>query len=195
VLGGGGPDEPCKGSGRSVTGVNLGRAVAAAAREGILKAGGGHAMAAGLSMDWARLDDLKVFLAETLAPEIEAAAGETRALWIDATAAIGAATLPLMEALDRIGPYGAGHPEPVFALPDVRVSWAGLARNEHVRFVLEDARGQRLRGIGFRQGGTAVGEALLRKEGAFHVAVKLKRNAWGGTERVEAELLDAAQVG
>lgn len=195
VLGGGGPDEPCKGSGRSVAGVNLGRAVAAAAREGILKSGGGHAMAAGLAMDWARLEDLKAFLSETLAPEIEAAAGETRALWIDATASIGAATLPLLEALDRIGPYGMGHPEPVFALPDVRVTWAGLARNEHVRFVLEDARGQKLRGIGFRQAGTPLGEALMRREGAFHAAVKLKRNAWGGTERVEAELLDAAQVG
>lgn len=195
VLGGGGPDEPCKGSGRSLPGVNLGRAVAAAAREGILKAGGGHAMAAGLSMDWARLADLKAFLSETLAPEIAAAEGEARALWVDATASIGSASLPLMAALDRIGPYGVGHPEPVFALTDVRVSWAGLAKNEHVRFVLEDARGQKLRGIGFRQADTPLGEAIVRRDAPIHVAVKLKRNAWGGQERVEAELIDAAIAG
>ncbi len=195
VLGGGGPDTPCKGSGRSVPGVNLGAAVAAAAKAGILKAGGGHAMAAGLSMDWDRLDDLRDFLSEALAPELAAAAGEARALWIDAAASVGAAGLPLMDALDRIGPYGVGHPEPVFAIPDVRVSYAGAVKGDHVRFVLEDGRGQKLRGIGFRLAQTPVGEAFLRREGMFHAAVKLKRNSWGGDERVEAELIDAAAAG
>jgi single-stranded-DNA-specific exonuclease len=195
VLGGGGADEPGKGSGRSMTGVNLGRAVAAAAREGILKAGGGHAMAAGLTMDWARLADFRDFIDAALAPEIAAAAGEARALWIDAAASIGAVGPPLVAALDRIGPFGVGHPEPVFALTDVRVSWVSVAKNEHVRFVLEDVRGQRLRGIGFRQATTPLGEALLRKDGPLHVAVKLKRNAWNGVERIEAELIDAAPAG
>lgn len=192
VLGGGGPDEPCKGSGRSLPGVNLGRAVAAAAREGILKAGGGHAMAAGLSMDWSRLADFRDFLDGALAPEIAAAAGDARAIWIDAAASLGSVGAPLMAALDRIGPFGAGHPEPVFALPDIRVSWAALAKQEHVRFVLEDARGQRVRGIGFRLAGTPLGEAVMRREGVMHAAVKLKRNAWNGVERIEAELVDAA---
>ncbi|MDX2234869.1 MAG: single-stranded-DNA-specific exonuclease RecJ [Hyphomonadaceae bacterium] len=195
VLGGGGPDEPCKGSGRSIPGVNLGAAVAAAARAGILKAGGGHAMAAGLSMDWDRLADLRTFLSETLAPELEAAAGEARALWVDASASISAAGLPLMDALDRIGPYGVGHPEPVFALADVRVGYAGMVKGDHVRFVLEDGRGGKLRGIGFRMAQNPAGEAILSREGLFHAAVKLKRNAWGGEERVEAELVDLASAG
>lgn len=195
VLGGGGEGEPAKGSGRSVPGVNLGRAVAAAAKAGIARAGGGHAMAAGLTVDWDRVDDLRAFLSENLGAELAGADGEARALWIDATAAIGAATSELMAALDRIGPFGAGHPEPVFAIPEVRVQYASSVKGEHVRFVLQDARGDRIRGISFRSANTPLGEALLAREGAFHVAVKLKRDTYGGSDKVEAELLDAAALG
>ncbi|KAF0187277.1 MAG: single-stranded-DNA-specific exonuclease RecJ [Hyphomonadaceae bacterium] len=195
VLGGGGESEPAKGSGRSVPGVNLGRAVAAAAEAGVLRAGGGHAMAAGCTVDWNRVQDLRDFLSENLAAELAGADGEARALWIDATASIGAATPELMTALERIGPFGPGHPEPVFALPEVRVQYASAVKGEHVRFVLEDARGARIRGISFRSATTALGEALLAREGAFHAAVKLKRDTYGGGDRVEAELLDAAPLG
>ncbi|TPW08946.1 MAG: single-stranded-DNA-specific exonuclease [Alphaproteobacteria bacterium] len=100
-----------------------------------------------------------------------------------------------MTALERIGPFGPGHPEPVFALPEVRVQYASAVKGEHVRFVLEDARGARIRGISFRSATTALGEALLAREGAFHAAVKLKRDTYGGGDRVEAELLDAAPLG
>lgn len=195
VLGGGGDGEPAKGSGRSVPGVNLGRAVAAAAKAGVLRAGGGHAMAAGLTVDWERVDDLRAFLNETLSTELAGAEGEYRALWIDATASIGAATPDLMTALERIGPFGPGHPEPVFAIPEVRVNYASAVKGEHVRFVLEDARGARIRGISFRSAKAPLGEALLAREGAFHVAVKLKRDTYGGGDKVEAELLDAATLG
>lgn len=195
VLGGGGEGEPAKGSGRSVPGVNLGRAVAAAAKAGIARAGGGHAMAAGLTVDWDRVDDLRDFLSENLGLEIAGADGEARALWIDATASIGGATSELMSALDRIGPFGAGHPEPVFAIPEVRVQFASAVKGEHVRFVLQDARGDRIRGISFRSATTPLGEALLAREGALHVAVKLKRDTYGGGDKVEAELLDAAPLG
>lgn len=194
VLGGGGDGEPCKGSGRSVPGVNLGRAVAAAAKAGILKAGGGHAMAAGLTMDWDRLTDFRDFLSETLAAELEAAAGEARALWVDATAALSAADMTLMAALDRIGPYGVGHPEPVLVLPDVRPSYAAPVKGGHVRFVLEDARGAKLRGIAFRAEESPLGEALLSRSGMLHAAVRLKVNTWKGTSSVEAELVDAARA-
>jgi len=195
VLGGGGEGEPAKGSGRSVPGVNLGRAVAAAAKAGVARAGGGHAMAAGLTVDWDRVPDLRDFLSENLAPELAGADGEARALWIDATASIAAATPDLMTALERIGPFGAGHPEPVFAIPEVRVQYASAVKGEHVRFVLQDARGDRIRGISFRTAQAPLGEALLSREGAFHVAVKLKRDTYGGGDRVEAELLDAAPLG
>jgi single-stranded-DNA-specific exonuclease len=195
VLGGGGAGEPAKGSGRSVPGVNLGRAVAAAAKAGVLRAGGGHAMAAGLTVDWDRVEDLRAFLSDALTDELANAEGESRALWIDAAAAVGAATPDLMAALDRIGPYGAGHPEPVFALPEVRVHYSSAVKGEHVRFVLEDVRGARIRGISFRSASTPLGDALLARDGVFHAAVKLKRDTYGGGDRVEAELLDAAKLG
>lgn len=192
VLGGAGPGEPAKGSGRSTPGVNLGAAVAAAQREGIVLAGGGHAAAAGLTMDWARLDDLRAFLSEQLAPELAAAEGAARTLTIDATASIAALDLALVESLRRIGPYGQGHPEPLFALPDVRVAFAKRVKDAHVRFTLEDARGARIGGIAFQAMTRGFGEALLRGEGVFHAAVRLKRNDYGGASRAEVEIVDLA---
>ena len=152
-------------------------------------------MAAGCTVDWNRVDDLRDFLSESLAAELASADGEARALWIDATASIGAATSELMTSLERIGPFGPGHPEPVFALAEVRVQYASAVKGEHIRLVLEDARGARIRGISFRSATTPLGEALLAREGAFHVAVKLKRDTYGGGDRVEAELVDAAPLG
>jgi single-stranded-DNA-specific exonuclease len=192
ILGGGGNGEPAKGSGRSITGVNLGRAVAAAHGAGILRAGGGHAAAAGLTIDWERIDELRDFLADQLGAEIAAAAGEARTLWLDALASPAAVDLSLMAAIDRIGPYGAGHPEPLFAMAELRVSWAGLAKQEHVRCVLEDSSRNKLKAIAFRAAGQPLGDALMAKDRLLHVALRLKRNDFGGTERVEAEIVDAA---
>ncbi|MGE3930113.1 MAG: single-stranded-DNA-specific exonuclease RecJ, partial [Hyphomonadaceae bacterium] len=132
VLGGVNEDEPAKGSGRSIPGVNLGAAVAAAKQEGILINGGGHAAAAGLTVEWANVDPLKEFLSDRLASDIEANEAEARSLSIDAAGAASAMNLDLIAALDRIGPYGQGHPEPVFALPDVRVHFSKLVKDEHV---------------------------------------------------------------
>ena len=88
--------------------------------------------------------------------------------------------LSLDRRLDSIGPYGQGHPEPVFALPDVRVSYSKLVKEEHVRFTLEDARGARIGGIAFRAMKSPIGEALLKREGVFHAAVRVKRNEFNG---------------
>jgi single-stranded-DNA-specific exonuclease len=195
VLGGVSEHEPAKGSGRSTPGVNLGAAVAKAKEAGLLINGGGHAAAAGLTVEWDKVDALKDFLSETLKDEIAAAAGEARALSIDAAGAVSAIDLDLIEALDRIGPYGQGHPEPVFALPDVRVSFAKLVKEDHVRFTLEDARGVRIGGIAFRAMKGALGEALMKREGVFHAAVRLKRNDWNGNSRAEVEIVDLAAAG
>ncbi len=192
VLGGVTEDEPAKGSGRSTVGVNLGAAVSAAAKEGLLLAGGGHAMAAGLTMEWEKLDALRDFLSERLAPELAASEGEARALSIDAAGAIGAIDLDLVAALDKIGPYGPGHPEPILALPDVRVSYSKLVKDEHVRFTLEDARGARVGGIAFRAVKNPIGEALLKREGVYHAAVRVKRNDFNGNSRAEVEIVDLA---
>ncbi len=192
VLGAAGPEEPAKGSGRSITGVNLGRAVAAAARAGVLSAGGGHAMAAGLSMDWDRVEDLRSFLARELGQETSDSADEARALSIDALASAGAVTLDLVDALDRIGPFGAGHPEPLLALANMRVKFAKRAGETHLRVTLEDARGKGVRGIAFNIANEPMGEALLQRDALVHVAVRVKRNSYKGSESAEVELVDAS---
>jgi single-stranded-DNA-specific exonuclease len=192
VLGGVSEHEPAKGSGRSTPGVNLGAAVARAKAEGLLINGGGHAAAAGLTVEWDKVDALRGFLSDALADEIASAAGEARALSVDAAGAVGAMDLDLIDACDRIGPYGQGHPEPVFALPDVRVCYAKLVKEEHVRFTLEDARGARVGGIAFRAMKSPLGEALMKREGTFHAAVRLKRNEWNGSVRAEVEIVDLA---
>lgn len=192
VLGGVSEHEPAKGSGRSTPGVNLGGAVAAAKAAGLLINGGGHAMAAGLTVEWDRVEALKDFLSDALKDEIAAAAGEARALSIDAAGAASAIDLDLIDALDKIGPYGQGHPEPTFALPDVRVCYSKLVKEEHVRFTLEDARGARIGGISFRAMKSPMGEALLKKEGVFHAAVRVKKNEWNGSVKAEIDLVDLA---
>ncbi len=194
VLGGTSEHEPAKGSGRSTPGVNLGAAVARAKSEGLLINGGGHAAAAGLTVEWDKVEALKDFLSDALAGELAASEGEARALSIDAAGAIGAMDLGLLDALARIGPYGQGHPEPIFVLPEVRVSFAKLVKEEHVRFTLEDARGARIGGIAFRAMKSPLGEALMRREGVWHAAVRVKRNEWNGNVRTEVEIVDLAQA-
>jgi len=195
VLGGVSEHEPAKGSGRSTPGVNLGAAVAAAKEAGLLINGGGHAMAAGLTVEWDKVEALKDFLSERLSGEMAAAAGEARALAVDAAGAIGSLDLGLIDALDRIGPYGQGHPEPVFALPDVRVSFAKIVKEEHVRFTLEDARGAKVSGIAFRAMKSPLGEALLKRDATYHAAVRVKRNEWNGNVKAEVEIVDLAGAG
>ncbi|WP_228445650.1 single-stranded-DNA-specific exonuclease RecJ [Terricaulis silvestris] len=192
VLGGVSEHEPAKGSGRSTPGVNLGAAVAAAKLAGLLINGGGHAAAAGLTVEWDKVEALKDFLSDYLAPEIAAAAGEARALSIDAAGAVGTMDLQLLDALEQIGPYGQGHPEPVFALPDVRVCFAKLVKEEHVRFTLEDARGARVSGIAFRAMKSPLGEALMKRDATYHAAVRIKKNEWNGTVKAEVEIVDLA---
>jgi single-stranded-DNA-specific exonuclease len=188
----GGQGEFAKGSGRSITGVNLGAAVAAAAKAGVLAAGGGHAMAAGLTVAWDKVEELRDFMSEALLKDCDAAAGEARTLWLDAVAGLGAVDLPLMDAVDRIGPYGPGHPEPLFGIAEARVSYAAPVKGDHVRCVLESSGGRKLRAIAFRAGTNGLGEALLKRDSALHLAVKIKRDTYGGDERVECEILDGA---
>lgn len=194
VLGGVTEDEPAKGSGRSTPGVNLGAAVAAAKEAGLLINGGGHAAAAGLTVEWDKVDALKAFLSERLEPELAAAAGEARTLTVDAVGGVGAVDVGLIDALDRIGPYGQGHPEPVFALTDVRVAFAKLVKEDHVRFTLEDSRGARVGGIAFRAMKSPLGEALMKKDALYHAAVRVKKNEWNDSIRAEVEIVDLAEA-
>ncbi len=180
-----------KGSGRSQPGVNLGRAVQAAYDAGLLLAGGGHAMAAGLTVRADAVSDLRAFLCEHLAGEF-AVAAEADAVDIDAVVTPRGCDRGLLEAFDRLKPFGQGNPEPVFACAGVRVEHASEMKGGHVRCTLVEADGTRLRAIAWRSADTPVGQRLLSREGAVHVAGRLKRDDWQGRDGVQMEIEDLA---
>lgn len=180
-----------KGSGRSQPGVNLGRAVQAAFDEGLLLAGGGHAMAAGLSVRPELIPDLRAFLNDHIAAEAQIAAAED-ALDIDALVTAGGADRGLWQAFQAMAPFGPGNPEPMFAAANVRVERPMALRGGHVRVTLTDGSGGRLKAVAWRAEETELGRTLLGGAGAIHVAGRLKPDDWQGRESVELEIEDAA---
>ncbi|MCZ8281432.1 MAG: single-stranded-DNA-specific exonuclease RecJ [Aquidulcibacter sp.] len=191
VIGSADPDDPyAKGSGRSVPGINLGAAVSGAASDGVILAGGGHAMAAGLSMTFSALKSVHQDLARRLRTESDAT-GTSRDLAIDALVGLGAATPELLDAMTEVGPYGAGWPDPVFAFADVRPYAAAPVGTGHVRLMLEDQSGQRIKAIAFRALNTPLGDALMGRR-PLHVVVRLKKDDWRGGNAVDCEIIDAS---
>lgn len=180
-----------KGSGRSQTGVNLGRAVQAAFDEGLLLAGGGHAMAAGLSVRPDVIPELRAFLNERLAAEAQVAAAED-CLEIDALVTTGGCDRALYQAFQALAPFGPGNPEPMFAAANVRVERPMALRGGHVRVTLADSSGGRLKAVAWRAEDTELGRRLLSEAGAIHVAGKLRPDDWQGRESVELEIEDVA---
>lgn len=181
------------GSGRSVPGVDIGTAVREAFEAGLIVKGGGHAMAAGLTIQKERLGDLRGFLEERLGPQV--AAAQDRALSIDAALTAGAATLDLIELLEQAGPYGTAHPSPVFAFPAHRVRFADRAGGDHIRCTLEASDGKRLKAIAFRAMGTELGELLLsERQLPLHVAGRLTIDDWSGARVPCLHIEDAAAV-
>lgn len=180
-----------KGSGRSQTGVNLGRAVQAAFEEGLLLAGGGHAMAAGLSVRPELVPDLRAFLNERLAQEAQLAAAED-CLDIDALVTTGGCDRNLYQSFQDLAPFGPGNPEPMFAAANVRVERPMALRGGHVRVTLTDGSGGRLKAVAWRAEDTELGRRLLSEAGAVHVAGKLRPDDWQGRESVELEIEDVA---
>jgi len=180
-----------KGSGRSQPGVNLGRAVQAAYEEGLLLAGGGHAMAAGLSVRPAAIPELRAFLCERMAAEAEIAAAED-GLEIDALITTRGADRGLWTDFQRLAPFGPGNPEPTFAAADVRVERPMALKGGHVRCTLTDGSGGRLKAVAWRVEDTEAGRRLMQEGGAIHVAGKLKPDDWQGRQGVELEIEDVA---
>ncbi|WP_312164437.1 single-stranded-DNA-specific exonuclease RecJ [Phenylobacterium sp.] len=180
-----------KGSGRSQPGVNLGRAVQAAFDEGLLLAGGGHAMAAGLSVRPELIPDLRAFLNDKMSAEAEIAAAED-ALDIDALVTAGGADRGLWQAFQAMAPFGPGNPEPMFAAANVRVERPMALRGGHVRVTLTDGSGGGLKAVAWRAEETELGRRLLNEAGAIHVAGRLKPDDWQGRESVELEIEDVA---
>ena len=187
-----GEDGGGTGSGRSVPGVDLGRSVRAAVDAGVLVKGGGHAMAAGVTLGPGGLPAFRAFIeAELSAAALEARACE--ALDIDATLTAGGATPALLADLERAGPFGSGSPEPVFAFPGHRLVDVAEVGTGHVRLRAAAGDGTTLDGIAFRIATEPLGRALLAGRGErFHLAGTLTLDRYGGRERVRLRLVDAA---
>lgn len=181
------------GSARSIPGADIGSAVRAAVEAGILVKGGGHAMAAGLTIEPARLGDLRGFLEERLAAAV-AEGRRDRALLVDAALTAGGARAELVNEIERAGPFGSGSPEPVFAFPDHLVAEASVVGGAHVRVRLESRDRTRLDAIAFRCADAPLGQALLAARGeTLHVAGSLTLDRWGGGEKASLRIMDAAR--
>ena len=180
------------GSLRSVAGVDLGAAVRAAVSDALLVKGGGHAMAAGLTVKRERLAALDKFLSAELAAAASGARSEP-ILDIDAALMASGATSDIVTLLDRAGPYGQGNVQPRFVFPAHRVKFAKIVGDAHVRVVLEGGDGGRLEAIAFRAAGQPLGDALMGAGGMpLHVCGHLRRDTWGGREKIELQIDDAA---
>jgi len=181
-----------RGSGRSIKGVNLGGAISDLRKQGLLESGGGHAMAAGLSIRKENIPAFESALSERLAGEV-AAATATASLCLDALISPSAANLALVEVVQAAGPFGPGNPQPLFAFSNLRVAYAERVGGAHVRAAFEDSSGLRLNAIAFRVADTPVGEALLNAgDRRVNLAARLKLDEWNGRRRVDAHVVDLA---
>ena len=182
------------GSGRSVAGVDLGRAVRAAVEAGLAVKGGGHAMAAGVTLASGQAGAFHAFLSDHLAREV-GAAGEAEALLVDAALSAGGASPRLIAEIEKAGPFGSGSPEPVFVFPAHRLTDAiEIGSGGHVRIKLRSGDGASIGGIAFRAAQEPLGQALFAARGEMiHLAATLSLNRWGGNETAELRILDLAR--
>ncbi len=186
------PGDIGTGSGRSIPGVDLGRAVRHAVAEGLLIKGGGHAMAAGVTLRRDALGAFRAFLEETLGPAVEASRRED-ALLIDGAVSAAAAVPDLHTLIHRAGPFGAGNPEPIIALPSHAVVYVEPVGQVHVRARLKAGDGAFVNAIAFRAAGQKLGNALLKSRGQMvHVAGCLAIDRWQGQERTQMRIIDVA---
>ncbi len=181
-----------KGSGRSVPGLDLGAAVIAARQAGILRTGGGHAMAAGFALEVARQGDFHAFLNDRLSAG--AALPDAADLEIDGAISVAGANLALATDIARLAPFGPMNQEPVLVLPAARIAHAERIGREGntLRCTLAGMGGERLKAILFRAGETPLAAALLARPPALHVAGHLRINRWQGQESAQFTIIDAA---
>ncbi|OWY01339.1 single-stranded-DNA-specific exonuclease RecJ [Thioclava sp. IC9] len=183
-----------KGSARSVAGVDIGAAIQRVAAEGLLLKGGGHKMAAGLTVEENKLEPAMARLSELLAKQ---GAGEIgpRDLRLDGMLMPGAATAQLIEDLDRAGPFGQGAPAPRFAFADMEVVGARRIGESHLRFMFGDGMGARIETVCFGAFDCPLGPALSQPGAKrFHLAGRLEINTWGGRNKVQLRLEDASEA-
>lgn len=184
-----------KGSGRSVDGIDLGAMIQKLAHEGLIEKGGGHKMAAGLSLSRAQLEPAMTRLSALMAKQGADTLGPAD-LRVDSVLHIGAATPELIAALEAAGPYGAGVSGPRFVIPLVSISFAKPVGTGHVKFTCADEMGQRLEGIAFGAMDGPLGPVLTQNQGdKLHLAGRLELNRWNGRETVQLRLEDAVRAG
>jgi single-stranded-DNA-specific exonuclease len=180
------------GSGRSIAGVDLGRAVRQAVSAGILVKGGGHAMAAGVTLRKDSLSSFRAYLEDTLASAVEAARREDT-LMIDGAVTASAANSAMVATIARAGPFGSGNPEPMIALPAHTLVYAEEVGQAHMRARLRAGDGSTIDAIAFRSAGQKLGIALGQSRGqSVHAVGTLCLDRWNGVERVQLRLTDIA---
>ena len=178
-----------KGSARSVHGVNIGDAISAAAKGGVILSGGGHAMAGGLSLEPDQLDGLKTWMQEHMV-EFKEERAAARELAIDAMLAPSQVNTETYDLIQTIGPFGQAAPEPVFAIQNVEITHTRPIGENHLKLTVEDS-GARIEALVWRCMGTPLGDALLQR-GKVHLAGRLKENVWNGRRTAQFEVIDAA---
>ncbi|WP_427968411.1 single-stranded-DNA-specific exonuclease RecJ [Altererythrobacter sp.] len=182
-----------KGSGRSISGVDLGAAIIAARESGLLVAGGGHAMAAGLTIERSMLEDFAAFLDERLARDVDRAR-QNQVMQLDLAVAPGGLTPSLVETLEQAGPYGVGWPGPRVAVGPVRIVKADIVGKDHLRVIAAGEDGRSLKAIAFRAAESEMAQTLMHRSAGrrFHLAGRARIDDWGSRPQAELHLEDAA---
>jgi len=181
-----------KGSGRSISGVDLGAAVTAARQSGLLSAGGGHAMAAGLTVDENQLADFEQFLYERLKGQVDEAI-KSLSLKLDGALSLSAICPELVEQLEQTGPYGQGNAQPRFALGGCMVQYADVVGKDHVKCTLKASDGSQVKAMAFRSAEQPLGQLILSSRGKkINIAGTIRNNSWNGRVSAEIFIDDAA---
>ena len=183
-------EDESKGSGRSVSGIDIGAMITAAKQSGILVNGGGHPMACGLTINKEKINDLRIFLNNKINNQVKNIKKEH---FIDMAVSVSGAIPGLIKQLSLIEPFGAGNPEPKFIIKDANLYNAKIVGEKHIKCSISDTSNHRLDAIAFRSVGTALGKSLLNKYQA-HVIGRLKISEWNGRESLQMLIEDVIEL-
>ncbi len=182
-----------QGSGRSIEGVDIGEIVQSAVEKEILLKGGGHAMAAGIKIGRDNLAKFIEYASKSMTDAVQAAKNYSHTLRVDGAISASGATLDFYDLLESVGPFGAGHSEPIFVMPSHILKSAFVVGKGHVKVELESADGVRISGISFQSAEKPIGKFLLSSIGSYiHVACMLSLNFWNGRKSIEFRIVDVA---
>ena len=184
-------DKECKGSARSISGINIGKLITAAKQKGLLINGGGHPMAGGITIEYNKIDEFKSFLNNQVKKNISDS--NERIKWIDLSISVSGLNIDLYKELSRVEPFGAGNPEPRFLVSNASIFGSRIVGEKHVSCSVTDSTKKRINAIAFRSVGTKLGNALLNKN-YFHVIGKLKLSEWNGKERLQMFIEDLIEI-